>query len=134
MSLCNLCWSGKAVSITHCECVAADLVIQHAMCAYHIVICGMIGSTIFFHSISNNMTWQGCVLNKWNAPCQSILSKTLIPLLMFCSIKLVTEFTVRETPSSVTDPFFATNLINSCGHHHIFFFTSDKCGAFFFAQ
>ena len=46
---CNHCYSGIAISIRNCECV---LVIQHAMCMRHIVICGLSGSTIFFHIIS----------------------------------------------------------------------------------
>ena len=44
----------KAISITYsdCVCVCVALVIQHAMCMHHIVICGLFDSTIFFHIIS----------------------------------------------------------------------------------
>ena len=41
--------SGKAITITHSDCVCAALVIQHAMCMCHITICGLTYSTIFFH-------------------------------------------------------------------------------------
>ena len=42
--------SGKAVSIT--KCMFVDLGIQHAFHVCHIVICGLSGSTIFWHIIS----------------------------------------------------------------------------------
>jgi len=47
---CNHCCSGKAI-VTHSECVSAALVIQHGMRLNRIVICGLSGSTIFFHII-----------------------------------------------------------------------------------
>jgi hypothetical protein len=52
---CKHCRSGKTMSITICVCVCVcvALVIQHAMHMRHIVICGLLCSTIFFHSISN---------------------------------------------------------------------------------
>ena len=50
--LCNNCCSGKAISITYCECEFVVLGIQHAMRKSHIVICGLPRSTVFFHIIS----------------------------------------------------------------------------------
>ena len=49
---CNYCCSGKAMSVTYCECAFVALGIHHAMCMFHIVICGFTPSTIFFHDIS----------------------------------------------------------------------------------
>jgi hypothetical protein len=49
---CNHCYNGKALSIEQTECVFLALGTQHAMRISHIVICGLSGSTIFFHIIS----------------------------------------------------------------------------------
>ena len=49
---CFRCCSGKAVSITYYECVFVALGTHHAMGMRHIAICGLSGSTIFFHLIS----------------------------------------------------------------------------------
>jgi len=49
---CNNCCSGKAISITYCECGFVALGIQHAKRMRLTVICGMSGSTVFFHIIS----------------------------------------------------------------------------------
>ena len=49
LSICNI--FGKAISITHCECVFVAFGIQHAMRFNHIVICGLRGPTIFFHTL-----------------------------------------------------------------------------------
>jgi len=48
---CNICRSGKAVSIIYCKCVFVALGIQHAIRMRHIVTCGLSGSTILFHII-----------------------------------------------------------------------------------
>jgi hypothetical protein len=51
--LCNYCCREKAAMITYSVCVSVALVIQHAMGMRRtIVICGLSGSTIFFHVIS----------------------------------------------------------------------------------
>jgi len=42
----------KASSITYCEFVFVASGIQHTMRMYHILICGLPVSTIFFHIIS----------------------------------------------------------------------------------
>ena len=46
---CNDCYCGKAISITYSECVPVALGVQHAMRMRRIVICGLRGSTVFFH-------------------------------------------------------------------------------------
>ena len=48
----NHCCHGKAMTITYSEYVFVALGNQHAMGIDHIVICGLSGSTIFFHIIS----------------------------------------------------------------------------------
>ena len=42
----------KRLRITYSECVFGDLGIQHAMRMRHVVICGLLGYTKFFHIIS----------------------------------------------------------------------------------
>jgi len=52
---CNHCCPRKAVSITHSECVSLSLalVIQDCkVCAPYYVICGLSGTVIFYHTIS----------------------------------------------------------------------------------
>jgi len=51
---CNHCCSGKAISIAYSECLSVALVIQHAMRVRHIVICGLLCSSYFFHIISQS--------------------------------------------------------------------------------
>ena len=51
--LCNHCCSGKAVGITHSECVLAVLVIQHAMRMNHIVVCGLPPPLQYFSTFSH---------------------------------------------------------------------------------
>jgi hypothetical protein len=50
----NQCCHGKAIRITYSECVLVALVIQHVnrMEPYY-VTCGLSGSTIFSHIVSN---------------------------------------------------------------------------------
>jgi hypothetical protein len=55
MRSCHHCCSGKAISITHYECVSVALDIQHAMRMRHTVICGLTGSTMFYtHYFTND--------------------------------------------------------------------------------
>ena len=49
---CVHCCSRKSICITYSECVFVALVIQHAMCMRHIVMCGLPGSTLFIYVIS----------------------------------------------------------------------------------
>ena len=49
---CNHCCSGKAISITYCECVFVALGIQHAMHTRHIATSDLPRSTTFLHIIS----------------------------------------------------------------------------------
>jgi hypothetical protein len=49
---CNHSCRGKVISITYSERVIVALGIQHAMCLRRIVICGLSGSAIFVHIIT----------------------------------------------------------------------------------
>ena len=50
------CCSSKAISVTYSECVFVASGIQHAMRMRHNVICGLSGSTIYFHKYLINGT------------------------------------------------------------------------------
>ena len=49
---CNHYCGGNAQAITNSECVFVDLGIQHAVRMLYIVVCGLSGSTIYYHIIS----------------------------------------------------------------------------------
>jgi hypothetical protein len=49
---CNHSYSGTAICITYSECLFVALGIQREKRLHHIVICGLPGSTKFFHIIS----------------------------------------------------------------------------------
>ena len=55
----NHCCRVKAITIAHSEFVSAALVIQHAMRMRHIVICGLFGSAISLHTISQTARLSG---------------------------------------------------------------------------
>ena len=57
---CNHCCSGKAVIITHSECVTVALGLQHAMGMRHIVICG----PVLFYNIFPYYLLSGKILEK----------------------------------------------------------------------
>ena len=48
----NYCCSGKSISTTYSECVFVTLGIQHPTRMYHIVVCGLPGSTVYFYIIA----------------------------------------------------------------------------------
>jgi len=61
---CNHFCNGSAISITYSECVFVALGIQHAMrIRYIVVICGLPGSTNFFHMISLRHDFRNELLN-----------------------------------------------------------------------
>jgi len=49
---CNHCCSKKAISMGYSECVSVALDTQREMRIGHIVICGLSGSTVYFHIVS----------------------------------------------------------------------------------
>jgi len=57
-SRCN-CYIGKGTVITYSECVPVTLSVQHAMRMHRVFVCGLSGSTIFFHIISNGKIFGG---------------------------------------------------------------------------
>jgi hypothetical protein len=50
----NHCYRGNAINITYSEGVSVALITQSAMRMRHIAICGLYGSMIIFHIISQN--------------------------------------------------------------------------------
>jgi hypothetical protein len=76
MHLHNHCYHRKTISITHSECESVILVIQHVKRKHHIVICGLSGSTTFFHIISFNGTMCGKML--MNLTCVFLFSLQLL--------------------------------------------------------
>jgi hypothetical protein len=48
---CNEWRSLRTIIITYTECVLVAIFVQHAMCIYHIVICGLSCCMLFFHII-----------------------------------------------------------------------------------
>ena len=50
--VCNHCCSLKSIRITYFECVFVALSIQNAILMHHIVIYGLLGSTVIGHVIS----------------------------------------------------------------------------------
>jgi hypothetical protein len=74
---CNNCCSRTAMNVTYSECVYVALVIQHATRMRNIVICGLSGSTIFFHSISQTARLSGKKVIE-HKMCLLILSITFV--------------------------------------------------------
>ena len=54
----NYRYCGKAISFNCSDCVSVALGIQHVILICHIDICGVCGSTLFFHIISQTAPFQ----------------------------------------------------------------------------
>jgi len=54
---CNHCYSGRAISITHSECVLLVSGIQHKMRMRHFAICVLFGSTTFSPIFNKKSYW-----------------------------------------------------------------------------
>jgi len=57
----NHCWSKKTICSTYSECVFVAVGTRHARRVCYIVICGLLGSTIFFHIIFEKLLNIKCV-------------------------------------------------------------------------
>jgi len=67
------------MSITQTVCVFVTLSIQHALRMRHVVICGLLRSTVFFHLI-NGTTYEKMLLN---IKCVLQVSLQLVPEIFF---------------------------------------------------
>jgi hypothetical protein len=96
---------GKAISITYSECVFVALVIQHAKRMCHSAICGLSGSTIFFHTISEKK-----VLNIKCVFCfpLQILSETFLILR-----RIERDITINVFGLHVKHPLFLSDFNES---------------------
>ena len=65
---CSHYCTGKAISITHSQCLFVALVMQHAMLMRHILICWLSGSAILHW---NYYTFSVCVCSLSNATCNA---------------------------------------------------------------
>ena len=98
---CNHCCGGKAISITYCECVFVALSIQHAMRMRHVSICGLSGSTIFFHINKRHHFRKKTPLNK------------KMCILIFCTT-FVTNMSHYKKNSARCDKKHITSSVYDC--------------------
>ena len=138
MHLCHHCYSGKAIIITHSECVFVALGIQYAVC--HIIICGLSDFTVCFHIVSwtvrflkNVIECKICVLIfcttfAWNISHSKKNWEEHKCILVFmqsthysCKILMTFEFSWQIFEKKISNIKFHENLFSgswvvSCGH------------------
>jgi len=73
----NHCCSGKTLSVTYSESVYVAIDIQHAMRMRHIVICGLPGSAVFVHIISQTARFSKKIVTE-HTICVLIFSPTSV--------------------------------------------------------